>query len=465
MSNEVILRIKEIGEVKAEFVKTTTEHIHLSSAILNNASSTIISSMKINKKHIVSFKRLGTPNFESFTDAQLNAIISLGNKTYEDLALKEKKIRRLKIEAGEDFGVDNTKKNMTEQVSFTANKMNERKDSDSLKKFSSINEKKNSKKTQKLKSEWDQFETNETLFRIKSEFDINEYAEPIDRNAKNYGELYEKSLKIANEISKNSPEETKMADSFKDGLTDDALYSTVSKVNVWSDLDNKEIKKGTVQEMVKVFDVSQELKEQEETLKNIVGGDSENMWSNVASFLSKKKQVESAVNAVSPCSSPEIVAPMEKLTPNITERIKDDSEKKLSNSLDMKKNKTHNKNPSIEKDKDSRNMNINKNYNKDHEQKQFSKSNFSKKSETPDRKLTKSIVFGNMLKFEDAKDCISSIKSKFSSETQPNKLTSWGNGNSIDEKISLIKANNVFLLPSEQRILEIESHSRFIFRK
>lgn len=463
MSNEVSLRIKEIGEVKAEFVKATTEHIHLSGVVLNSASSTVISSMKINKKHIVSFKRLGTPYFDSFTDKQLNAIISLGNKMYEDLAIKEKNSRKLKAESGEDFIIDNTKKNTIDHTNFTTNKMNERKDIESFKKSPPTNEKKNSKKNSKSKLEWDQFETNEALFRIKSDFDINEYAEPIDRNAKNYGELYEKSLKIANEISKNITEEVRMSDSFKDGLSDDALYSSVSKVNVWNNLDKKEIKKGTVQEMVKVFDVSQELKEQEETLKNIVGGDSENMWSNVASFLSKKKQVESAVNAVSPCSSPEIVGPIEKLTPIITERIKEDSEKKISNSLDIKKNKVHNKNSISDKDKDSRVMN--KNYNKDNEQKHFTKSNFAKRTETQDRKQTKSIVFGNMLKFEDAKDCISSIKSKFSSENQNNKLTSWGKGNSIDEKISLIKANNVFLLPSEQRILEIESHSRFIFRK
>lgn len=222
MVYDICVKIKGIGEVCGNYVKSTKNSIYLKNALLSKSSGVVVALFKIEKKFVVSISRMGLPLFESFSDFELKAISDLNNPDYN-----EKIQEILKSRGVTNLSVESTK-NVVENNLNGINSLDQSLKSSSLTKL------------KKSKKEWNQLAANDELYGVPPEFDMNDYSIRIDRTAVGYKELEEKSIKIAQEIM--AQETTDIHRLEERGTTngiicDDILYSTVSLDNKWEEVE------------------------------------------------------------------------------------------------------------------------------------------------------------------------------------------------------------------------------------
>lgn len=276
MLHDILVRVKEIGEVTGSFAKNTQNSIYIKNAYLNKSQSACVSMFKIDKKFVVSVSRIGTPPFETFTNHQLQDIITWKNEEYSKQA-------RIIIT-----------RRISEQMSGKKSETSEKLDE----------VQKESNRSKKSKKGWNQLQANEKLFDVIPEFDISEYSTVIDRNAKNYKEIYERSVEVAKEIN-----EQKTTDAHRleergimqgNGENDGKLYSDVSG-NVWTK--NKEIKieepkqetNPLVLERMQILKTLEELKNE---IKSYQERGVDNDMNNIISVLSRRKSYQKRLEVI-----------------------------------------------------------------------------------------------------------------------------------------------------------------------
>lgn len=283
---DICIRVRDIGEIFGSYHKASKNSVYLRNAMINKSASVTIALMKLEKKFIISVSRMAIPSFELFTNEQLRAIAALQNPAYTEEARKvlAQRAAQETSRAGES--------RLSRELSADKGSPT----------GASAKDKQQPAKPRKSRKEWDQFEANERLFGVKSEFDINEYATGIDRNAPGYKELEEKSLKIAREIMSQSTldlhrlEERGIQRSAD--VSDDRAYSTVDLEDRWAEQAERSLAKETARSVSpQRMAILKELEEVEKVIndsKGVSGG-----WTGlVIQILSRKKSLIEKLKAL-----------------------------------------------------------------------------------------------------------------------------------------------------------------------
>lgn len=223
---DICIKMENFGEIYGSYIKSTLTSVYLSNVSSNPNTNSVVALFKVEKKFILSIKRMEIPSFENFTNSQLQEIIALKNPIYIEKAMKI-------LESRQSPEIHDLRPEIKLEMS-KQNFKNER----------------NSGNTKAVKSEWNQFKANEEKFGIKSEFDMDEYAEKIDRNAPGYKEMKSQSQRIAKEImsqpnSDPHRQEERELSSRGRSTTDDQLYSSVQNTSKWNEVLEKNKKNNT----------------------------------------------------------------------------------------------------------------------------------------------------------------------------------------------------------------------------
>lgn len=240
MGFDISVKVRELGELQGVFMGATKNSIYLKDAILKKASSTIISSMKISRKYIISVGRLQAPAFEKFSAKELAVAMKLNNGAYAHNISKVLTEKQTESPVTTDSLNRPSVKKLIKgyELNSCIENISEGVEEDSDQKNKSDKKNISGKKGKKESGEWNQFEANEKLFGIKSKFDMDEYTTPIDTTASDYLKRYEQSNKIANEIVNEKTTDLHRLEErgiFKNNgeQTDEAIYSSVNSTKVW----------------------------------------------------------------------------------------------------------------------------------------------------------------------------------------------------------------------------------------
>lgn len=443
MKCDISVKVKELGDVQGIFVKATKNSIYLKHAIFNKAITTVIEAVKIQRQYIVSFARLQEPNFEEFSDLELDHVVQMNHRIYSAEASKiiERRGKSNEPKTPEDQASHVSVKKLIKDFEIQGENK-----TDSIE-TSRMEKKSVGRKTGK--QEWNQFEANEKLFGIKSDFDINVYASPIDISSKDYKKNLERSTRIANEIMSlktDDPHRLEERCASKSAEKDDeALYSTVQPSNNWSEEPKKEERLAR-----SITKENEELIKEEEKIKEHIGVNGEAMWSNIASFLTKKNQ--------------------------ITNKLTNEHENALKKS-NVPKNDTPSKSPTDEKSSNDRNGKQSGKHSRAEKSaaKQFNKDGFTRSkgnqqgfkkhdSSTDHKQPPKIVTADNSMKFKTTAEMVKSIQSNFSILSEAERSRSWTGTCSYSEKVQQIKSQ-VYIFPSEARIAEISASMNIRIQK
>lgn len=368
MLYDLCIKVKDIGEIFGSFSKSTKTSIYIKNALINKAAGTVIAEMKIDKKYITSAWRMGSISFDEFTNDQLLSVIQLNDPNYTALAEKVLEGRKSFLDSDKDLMLSQQTESSKASV------------------------KKNADKSSKKK--WNQFEANEALFGVTPEFNIDEYAYPIDKSAPGFKQLQAKSRQIASEIMSSSTSDAHRSEERRIGNNtnedDDMLYSTVNKESQWDKNVETEsdssVKGSSTDEMTKLtqnlannLKVNSEKKldepkantqkpnsfttyspvktaNAEEKLKIEVGKEIENIkekahqdfeshgWKSIASLLAVKKSLEKTLAKPEPVVEPEENFVLENAIPQ-----SDSISKQAKNSTDSNKNNKSSKDRKLSK--------------------------------------------------------------------------------------------------------------------
>lgn len=493
MKCDISLKVKELGEVRGVFAGATKNNIYLENVVFNNAISTTVTSAKIARKYIVSACRLQKPSLEGFSQEELENVKQMCNKGY-----KEEADRLLKsiqsVSMDKSPTVDITTKPSVQNLirNYESNsKLGTGSDSENTSQEAgrrtgaagkvvklADNQKQEGGKTEREATEWNQFEANEKLFGIKSEFNMDEYSVPVDSNDENYEKNYKKSEKLAEEIMKGQSESEDAHrhagrdDRSSPRRTEEALYSSVDmSARVWGDKEKKAANNPQKQKIEPEEPSpieNEELNNAKEKIEQAIGVDTNAMWSGVAFFLSKKNQLTKTG------AEPEAAVPNTKLQEQPAQKPegfdvsdKDGTAQKPAahGTRDARQHKADRESAMASPGAGFRQPQ--KGVPKDgHQQKSQQKSSsasrkFESSSSPSESKKTDRIFLGERLKFETASELFKSIESKFHPFVPSVSQKSWSTTSStVADRIEFIK-NQTYIFPPESRMPELSAFSSY----
>lgn len=491
MRCDVSVKVKELGDIQGLFWKATKKSIYIKNALLNRATNTSVAMLKIERQFIISVSRLAMPRFESFTDEELSLVSKMGNSKYNEEVSKIM-TQRAKTADSQNSTRGTEKTSVKKVGKWNGNQPQNGesldKDSDNLGgKARSGGDKKagNSKKGKKSSQEWDQFEVNENLFGINPNFNMDEYATPIDTKAADYKTNFEKSTRIADEIMSEKTDDPHRLEergfSRTSEMSDEKLYSTVYDGRKWDRRDkpasesrNRKVEKEERSAVVsakcgKEAQINHELIKHKEKVNETIGGDPKVMWASLGAFLSKKKEVENKMNA-SPVEVPLGKQPAGQ--PQTGDSGVSKSPELVGNKF-LKNEKGDGKasNKSVVHGSDKEHAKANRHANrdgfhgKDSSGRNANKINSRKHEESAEPKTSKQVVIGSALNFKTVADILTAITENFTSPATSVEPRSWGKGGVIEDKIDYVKNNQIYLVPSDQRLSEISSFTTYRGKK
>lgn len=485
MGQRITIKLKELGEMTGDFLKTTQNSIWIQRVALGRASATFLDLVKVSRSVVLSVARVDKPCLESFSDQQLACISNMAGSPHSESAARILKERSKKP------------------------------------KLSKPTEKK------KAADDWDQLEENAKLFGIEPTFNIDEYATPIDKSDKNYKERAEASERIAKEIMKEKTDDPhKMEErgiSKEERGSDTILYSTVGN-NKWGETKNttkqekttpqpkpaqKQAAKQNVQpKPVKPTEVknheaviNEAIKDYHFKVQNAIDeGDNGTMWANVTSMLSARKQAEAKlkemlkekekdaepIEAVAEVPKPgETPQPGELVQGSQPEKTVKEPERSFKRGKQGFKGKRGSENyrgndgyrgsdvyrhDGYRSNDSYRNDGHRSSREASEESKSSSKSVTSheqRRENEVERKSPRQIILGRKLRFDKISVAVDAIKSNLALKNDSPVSEKWGDGPTVDERSSKYARKTDFQLPHEERIREIRKHSssRCYYRK
>lgn len=369
---DICVRVKDLGDVFGSYIKSTAHSVYLRDALIGKNGGVSVSLFKLEKKYIVSVRRMAIPPFENFTEAQLHQVMGLNVLEYTETAQK-----------------------------IIASRQSSQPDvQESNKQIEAIKKVTKEKKETKV---WNQFAANKEMFGVEPEFSMDEYAESIDRNAPGYKEIKVMSQKIAREIMSQTgsdlhiQEEREQSSNVK--ISEDQLYSSVQATSKWDSANEKKVVEKQAVEAVKPVVVEQEDKSKEYQAFETSG------WSIIAAMGLAKKKQEDALKAKLQMSidlnnpKPVVQASVEKIAKPVEIATKSDSNRQ-SKPKDKKSN-GNNRKP-------------------------------SDKPTSIEHKSPKIAPLSNSLKFSSADQCVKHVLQSFKSNNS-DKIRNWGTGKTISE--------------------------------
>lgn len=259
---DILLKIRDLGDVCGSFRKATKNHVYLSNAIITKIASISISSFKIEKKYITYATRITKPSFELFTDEQLSQVAMLNNPEYTQMISKI-------IEQRKAANKQSSTKQKTEQPKTIQ------------------------PHSKQDKKDWNQFEENKKRFGVETGFEVDEYASPIDKNAPNFSQAQEKAKKYLRENAHNeaSIKKTELKEA-----SEDLMYSTVDTEDKWSKvLEDKKVV--LTPEQIKIQDLNKQLQDVNKELENLQKSGNFG-WSKIPSLVGKRNALTKEINNI-----------------------------------------------------------------------------------------------------------------------------------------------------------------------
>jgi LsmAD domain len=455
MVHDICVKVKEMGDVLGIFNKATKNSLYIADAIISKAGSIVLAMVKIDRKFIISVKRMAPPSFDNFTNEQLENVKQMNNEKYTEAAVKI--LSERKNSPAQKFGsvLDAEKESQVQRIIKDFESQCDL--SESAKKEDGVLGKSDDKKSKKPSKDkvWNQFTANKEKFGVNPEFDMSHYVQPLDKTSEDYPELLDRSTKLAKEILSQKVTDPHILEErgviVNNGQDDDTLYSTVNTYSKWDSAPEKTLEEPNTlkEEPIKakeaqvnaVESINEVLFEDVQKItESIENKDAAQMWQNAKSFLYKKKNI---LDMNKPPSPAVVVSP-------VAEKKAVKAEVPLDTAkLDNKsKDKMPSKDGSAEKNRSRDAIRVSS-----QRMKPFNgKTEVApKKIEPQAKKPQKEIVLGGNLKFNSVEQCVSSITENFKS----NKIvTPWGNGSEIEKRAEMLKkAPSVF--PLNDRIAEI----------
>lgn len=483
MAQRIVLKVKELGELTGEFLKTTKGSIWLNDVYVGKATTSHISLIKISKASIISVTRASQPPLHLFTDSQLEYITTMKSSAYAEAAAKMLRERngssaRHQTAIPDAKCIDESPENKTapQKAAIPHKKTPSSAMSEPVsKKLHSKNGKSN--------GEWNQLETNARLFGIKPSFNFDEYATPIDKKDKDYHKKMEISAKIAKEILKEKTDDMHKLEergiSRQPGKSDDVLYSSVGS-NLWEAKEepskavreNKPVsnKQSTANPTLATHKAREELintavKEYHDRVQDAMNGeDKGNMWASVTSMLSARKRVEDQLRELDLGKNPKA----EPTAPKPPKSKQDPQKKAVQPELRSPQNdKSTEKGP--KKDKGA-----SKHFASDPKPPKADKpvltpkpsqekQNLAEEPEsqpstpTSEKRSPKQIIIGRKLRFEKMSSIMETICSCIGTSLSMKAPASWGFGPTVEERSNRYLEKVTFRAPSDERISEIST--------
>lgn len=320
MVYDICLKIKDLGDIYGSFIKSTTNSIYLSNAILAKSSVVSIALFKIEKKYVMTATRMAAPFFDNFTDDQLLKVIAMNNLEYTQAAQKILDSRKKEIKQNFKAKVESPKQATIKSM------------------------------PQQEKKEWDQFEANRKLFGVEPTFNVDEYACSIDRSRSDYALNQAQADKIAIELEAEANQKRK-----KPEISEDLQFSTAKATNKW---DESKTVENEVKPVAKTINSKvDELQKQLEIINDQINQQKSNFgsdgWGMIAPLLSKKNSIINEINNINnppPKIQEELSPTKPKKTANKIEETENDQNKngKSKEKAPQSSKKHSQKHPSIE---------------------------------------------------------------------------------------------------------------------
>ncbi|KAI4290763.1 hypothetical protein PAPHI01_0037 [Pancytospora philotis] len=456
MTCDVSVRVKELGCVQGTVLRVSNSSIYIRDARIGRMATTVVALFKINKQYVLSVERLDEPAFEKFTNEQLAIAARMGNPKYAARIAQVQARRSAAPAAGEPAQAAPAEASRCE------------KDVPKEEREPADRRAGAARKSRRGDGEWDQFEANSKLFGIAPAFNMDEYAQPINTSNPNYKRDLERSSKIVSDIMSEKTDDMHRLEergAVKDaGDNDERLYSAASDSSKW---DRKEKPCEPRQERreapkAPAPEPSSEKPESElnKQIKKLGAAiettqDPTNMWLNVNQLLTMKKQA-AAPAEVAPAAPVPAAPAARPRSPTKDAENRTNKGDALKGKLPAGDSAGARSPVSGARPAGDRSAGAGKesprgplNNGKDSTPRNGARS-VKRGSDSPEPRRTKQVVYGKTLSFKTPEEYVDAVVSKFSESVAPR--SAWGTGSSIEEKIDYIKNNQVFILPSEQKL-------------
>ncbi|KAI5150339.1 hypothetical protein ENBRE01_1440 [Enteropsectra breve] len=182
MDFEISAKVAEIGEIRGIFLKATKNYLIVKNAVIKKLSTAPIAEIKLERKNIISVVRLSDIDLSKFSDDDLTILSETATSSFASEATR--------ILAARTAAPASSKKKAAKATS---------KDESAEKSAQTSPKIAPSKAAQK----GTQLKANEPPAAERTDLYLDDYVEPIDKNAPGYAESYEKCVKIAEDMKKS----------------------------------------------------------------------------------------------------------------------------------------------------------------------------------------------------------------------------------------------------------------------